>query len=303
MTELFHYFIANWPKILWLTWQHIDDRRRRGRPGDHHRAFLSASPPHRTAASPASVLYTASIIMTIPSMALFGVLIPILALINRGIGYVPAVIAIFLYSQLPIISNTYAAFRSIDPALREAAQGMGMTRLQRLRLVEAPLVVPVIIAGVRTAIVLNIGIAAIAAYIGAGGLGLLIRSGITQTDTRQILAGAIAVSVLALVIGSAVRAAAAAAHVARPRPRMIQIEKLSKEYVQDGRRVVAARRHRSRSSARRDLRASRAVGLRQDDDAQDHQSPGRLPPAGGCSSTARTRASSTRSRCAGRSAT
>jgi osmoprotectant transport system permease protein len=144
-------------------------------------------------------LYTASIIMTIPSMALFGVLIPILALINRGIGYVPAVIAVFLYSQLPIISNTYAAFRSIDPALREAAQGMGMTRMQRLWMVEAPLVLPVIIAGVRTAIVLNIGIAAIAAYIGAGGLGLLIRSGITQTDTRQILAGAIAVSVLALV--------------------------------------------------------------------------------------------------------
>ena len=74
-----------------------------------------------------------------------------------------------------------------------------MTRMQRLWLVEAPMVVPVIIAGVRTAIVLNIGIAAIAAYIGAGGLGLLIRSGITQTDTRQILAGAIAVSVLALV--------------------------------------------------------------------------------------------------------
>ena len=137
--------------------------------------------------------------MTIPSMALFGVLIPILSLINRGIGYVPAVIALFLYSQLPIISNTYAAFRSIDPAQREAARGMGMTRKQRLWMVEAPLALPVILAGVRTAIVLNIGIAAIAAYIGAGGLGLLIRTGITQTDTRQILAGAIAVSVLALV--------------------------------------------------------------------------------------------------------
>ena len=151
----------------------------------------------------------------------------------------PAVIAVFLYSQLPIISNTYAAFRSIDPAQREAAHGMGMTRMQRLWLVEAPMVLPVIIAGVRTAIVLNIGIAAIAAYIGAGGLGLLIRSGITQTDTRQILAGAIAVSLLALALGSPVRPPAAAAHFARPRPRMIQIEKLSKEFVQDGRRVVA----------------------------------------------------------------
>jgi osmoprotectant transport system permease protein len=196
--ELVHYITGSWQKILWLTWQHVTIV------GVAVGLAIITGIPIGIAAAQnrriASVaLYTASIIMTIPSMALFGVLIPILALINRGIGYVPAVIAVFLYSQLPIISNTYAAFRSIDPALREAAQGMGMTRMQRLRLVEAPLVLPVIIAGVRTAIVLNIGIAAIAAYIGAGGLGLLIRSGITQTDTRQILAGAIAVSVLALV--------------------------------------------------------------------------------------------------------
>ena len=198
MIELFHYFTGNWAKILWLTWQHITIVSVAvglaivtGIP-----LGIAASQNRRLASV---VLYTASIIMTIPSMALFGVLIPILSLINRGIGYVPAVIALFLYSQLPIISNTYAAFRSIDPAQREAARGMGMTRKQRLWMVEAPLALPVILAGVRTAIVLNIGIAAIAAYIGAGGLGLLIRTGITQTDTRQILAGAIAVSVLALV--------------------------------------------------------------------------------------------------------
>jgi osmoprotectant transport system permease protein len=198
LTELFHYVTGNWPKILWLTWQHITIV------GVAVGLAIVTGIPLGVAAAQnrrlaSVVLYTASIIMTIPSMALFGVLIPILSLINRGIGYVPAVIAVFLYSQLPIISNTYAAFRSIDPAQREAAQGMGMTRKQRLWLVEAPLVLPVIIAGVRTAIVLNIGIAAIAAYIGAGGLGLLIRSGITQTDTRQILAGAIAVSLLALL--------------------------------------------------------------------------------------------------------
>ena len=198
MIELFHYIVGNWPKILWLTWQHITIV------GVAVGLAIITGIPLGVAAAQnrrlaSVVLYTASIIMTIPSMALFGVLIPILALVNRGIGYVPAVIAVFLYSQLPIISNTYAAFRSIDPAQREAAEGMGMTRMQRLRLVEGPMVVPVIIAGVRTAIVLNIGIAAIAAYIGAGGLGLLIRSGITQTDTRQILAGAIAVSLLALL--------------------------------------------------------------------------------------------------------
>ena len=198
MAELFHYFAGNWPKILWLTWQHITIV------GVAVGLAIITGIPLGVAAAQnrrlaSVVLYTASIIMTIPSMALFGVLIPILSLINRGIGYVPAVIALFLYSQLPIISNTYAAFRSIDPAQREAARGMGMTRKQRLWMVEAPLALPVILAGVRTAIVLNIGIAAIAAYIGAGGLGLLIRTGITQTDTRQILAGAIAVSVLALV--------------------------------------------------------------------------------------------------------
>jgi len=198
LAELFNYFTGNWPKILWLTWQHITIV------GVAVGLAIITGIPLGIAASQSRrlasvVLYTASIIMTIPSMALFGVLIPILSLINQGIGYVPAVIALFLYSQLPIISNTYAAFRSIDPAQREAARGMGMTRKQRLWMVEAPLALPVILAGVRTAIVLNIGIAAIAAYIGAGGLGLLIRTGITQTDTRQILAGAIAVSVLALV--------------------------------------------------------------------------------------------------------
>jgi len=198
LAELFNYFTGNWPKTLWLTWQHITIV------GVAVGLAIITGIPLGIAASQSRrlasvVLYTASIIMTIPSMALFGVLIPILSLINQGIGYVPAVIALFLYSQLPIISNTYAAFRSIDPAQREAARGMGMTRKQRLWMVEAPLALPVILAGVRTAIVLNIGIAAIAAYIGAGGLGLLIRTGITQTDTRQILAGAIAVSVLALV--------------------------------------------------------------------------------------------------------
>ena len=144
------------------------------------------------------VLYVASIIMTIPSIAMFGVMIPVLSLINQGIGYLPAVIAVFLYSQLPIIRNTYTAIRSVDPALREAARGMGMTSWQRLYRVEIPIALPIIMAGIRIAVVINIGIAAIAAYIGAGGLGMLIRSGITQTDPRQLIAGALAVSVLAI---------------------------------------------------------------------------------------------------------
>ncbi|NVF13784.1 ABC transporter permease [Vreelandella maris] len=147
-----------------------------------------------------SVLYLASIIVTIPSIALFGIMIPVLSLIGHGIGYVPAVIAVLLYSQLPIIRNTYTAINNVNPALREAARGIGMSPNQRLRLVEIPLAIPVIMAGVRTAVVLNIGVMAIAAYIGAGGLGTFISRGISQSDPRQLIVGAIAVSLLAIIV-------------------------------------------------------------------------------------------------------
>lgn len=145
------------------------------------------------------VLYVASIIITIPSIALFGIMIPVLSLIGQGIGYLPAVIAVLLYSQLPIIRNTYTAINNVDPALREAARGIGMTNMQRLRMVEIPLAVPVIMAGVRTAVVMNIGVMAIATYIGAGGLGTFIARGISQSDSRQLIVGALAVSLLAIV--------------------------------------------------------------------------------------------------------
>lgn len=145
------------------------------------------------------VLYTGAIVMTIPSIALFGLMIPLLSPIGYGIGYVPAVIAVLLYSQLPIIRNTYTAIKNVDPALREAARGMGMTPRQRLWQLEIPLAIPVIMAGVRSAAVLNIGIMAIATYIGAGGLGIFISRGISQTDPRQLITGALAVSLLAIV--------------------------------------------------------------------------------------------------------
>lgn len=146
-----------------------------------------------------AVLYVASIIITIPSIALFGLMIPVLSLIGQGIGYLPAVIAVLLYSQLPIIRNTYTAINNVDPALREAARGVGMNPIQRLKMVEIPLAIPVIMAGVRTAVVMNIGVMAIASYIGAGGLGVFISRGISQSDPRQLIVGAIAVSVLAII--------------------------------------------------------------------------------------------------------
>lgn len=146
------------------------------------------------------VLGAATAILTIPSIALFGLLIPALAPFGHGIGYVPAVIAVLLYSLLPIIRNTHTAINGIDPNLREAANGIGLHSWQRLLWIELPLSVPLVMAGIRVAVVSNIGVAAIAAYIGAGGLGTLISRGISQSDPRQLITGAIAISLLAILM-------------------------------------------------------------------------------------------------------
>ena len=146
-----------------------------------------------------TVLYIASIIMTIPSLALFGLLMPLLAAMGfSSIGFLPAVIALILYGQLPILRNTYTAIREVDPAMIEAGRGMGMTPGQILLRIKLPLAVPVIMAGLRNAIVINIGIAAIAALIGAGGLGRAIFRGIRNARMDLIIVGAISVSILAL---------------------------------------------------------------------------------------------------------
>ncbi|MFQ6117019.1 MAG: ABC transporter permease [Candidatus Bipolaricaulia bacterium] len=145
------------------------------------------------------VLYLAGIIMTIPSLALFGLLMPLLATMGfSSIGFLPAVIALILYGQLPILRNTYTAIREVDPAMIEAGRGMGMTPSQILLKVKLPLAVPVIMAGLRNAIVINIGIAAIAALIGAGGLGAPIFRGIRNARMDLIILGAVSVSILAL---------------------------------------------------------------------------------------------------------
>jgi osmoprotectant transport system permease protein len=125
-------------------------------------------------------------------------MIPILSIINQGIGFLPAFIALVLYSQLPIIRNTYIAIKNVDANIRDAAMGMGMTTWERLYKVEIPMALPVIMAGIRMAVVLTIGIGAIAAYIGAGGLGEYIARGISTSYTTMVQAGAIAVSILAI---------------------------------------------------------------------------------------------------------
>ncbi|WP_212508648.1 ABC transporter permease [Litoribacterium kuwaitense] len=146
-----------------------------------------------------TVIQITSVIMTIPSIALFGIMIPILSTIGQGIGFVPALIALVLYSQLPIVRNTYVAISNVDPNIKDAAIGIGMTPMQRLLKVEIPNAMPLIMAGVRQATVLNIGIGAIAAYIGSGGLGSLINQGIVRSNTNLILAGAVFVSILAII--------------------------------------------------------------------------------------------------------
>lgn len=146
------------------------------------------------------VIRIANIFMTIPSIALFGLMIPVLSLVNQGLGKVPAVVALVLYSQLPIIRNTYTAIRNVPPAVVDAGRGMGMSRWRLLVEVQLPIAVPVILAGLRTAAVMNIGIAAIATYVGAGGLGVLIQQGIDRAYEQMILSGAILVSILAILV-------------------------------------------------------------------------------------------------------
>ncbi|MBN1830139.1 MAG: ABC transporter permease [Deltaproteobacteria bacterium] len=148
----------------------------------------------------ARILNFANILMTIPSIALFGIMLPVLSLVNLGLGKVPAVIALVLYSQLPIIRNTYTAIKNVPHAIVDAAKGMGMNKWELLREVEIPLATPVIIAGLRTAAVMNIGIAAIATYIGSGGLGVYIQQGIDRVYPEMILSGAILVSLLAIIV-------------------------------------------------------------------------------------------------------
>lgn len=146
------------------------------------------------------VLLVANILQTIPNIALFGLMIPILSLINQGIGALPATVALVLYAQLPIIRNTSVALRGVPRATLDAARGMGMTERQILLHVALPLAAPGIISGIRVAATMSIGVAAVAAYIGAGGLGLFIARGIATTWDTMTIAGAAGVALLALIV-------------------------------------------------------------------------------------------------------
>lgn len=140
------------------------------------------------------VLGFTGVLQTIPSIALLGFLIPL-----AGIGAKPAIIALLLYALLPIVRNTYTGIMGVNATVVEAATAMGMTPIQVLRRVQLPLAMPVIFAGIRTATVINVGVATLAAYIAAGGLGEFIFGGIALNNTNMILAGAIPAALLAIV--------------------------------------------------------------------------------------------------------
>lgn len=142
-----------------------------------------------------SVLGIAGILQTIPSIALLGFMIPVF-----GIGAAPAIVALLIYALLPIIRNTYTGLKGVDPAVIEAAKAMGMNKKQMLFKVELPLAMPVLIAGIRTAAVINVGVATLASFVAAGGLGEFIFGGISLNNTNMILAGAIPAALLAIVL-------------------------------------------------------------------------------------------------------
>lgn len=197
--DTLHYIMNNWHTLMTLTWQHtwlvlvaVGFAIIVGVPlGILIVRFKWLATP---------VLGIATIVLTIPTIALFGLMIPLFSMIGQGIGALPAITAVFLYSLLPIVRNTHTALENLSPGLREAGRGIGMTFWQRLRWVEIPMALPVIFGGIRTAVVMNVGVMAIAAVIGAGGLGLQLLDGISGSDVRMLIAGALMICLLAIVL-------------------------------------------------------------------------------------------------------
>ena len=191
---------SNWPELLTLTREHM-------------MLVLVSTGLAVAIGLPLGILLTrfkslrtpvlgfANVMQTVPSLALFGLLIPISFF---GIGARTAIVALALYALLPVIRNTVTGILGIEPKIREAATAMGMTGWQQLRMVELPLAMPVILTGIRVAVVISVGVATVAAAVGAGGLGTYIFRGLRQNDNNLLLAGAIASALLALVCDFAI---------------------------------------------------------------------------------------------------
>lgn len=194
------YSAENWPEILRLTALHVGIVALSVMVAIAIALPLGILVTRRDWRSHASaVLAVANVFQTVPSLAVIGLASALLAVVSLGIGWWPAITALVLYSILPVLSNTIAGLEGADRAILQAAAGMGLSEGQILRKVELPLALPVISAGVRTALVINIGTAALAAAIGADCLGTLIFQGIATGNITILLAGAIPTALLAIL--------------------------------------------------------------------------------------------------------
>lgn len=194
MSEFFQYVGNNSGQVLSLLWEHIYltifsvfVATVIGVPLG---IFISKN---KNLAKP--IIGFANVMQAIPSLALLGFLIPFI-----GIGSTPAIVMVVLYSLLPIIKNTYTGLANIDKDILEAAKGIGLTSRQTMTKIQLPLAMPVIMAGIRISAVTAVGLMTIAAFVGAGGLGYLVFSGVSSVDNNMILAGAIPACILALII-------------------------------------------------------------------------------------------------------
>lgn len=193
LEEIFVLYADRWRFFLNLTWEHIEISAI---------AIVAAALTglglgigiSRYRKSAGYVLGLTNFIYTIPSIALFGFLIPL-----SGIGNTTAIIALAIYALLPMVRNTYTGITGIDPEIIEAARGMGSTPFQILRKIQLPLAFPVILSGVRNMVVMTIALAGIAAFIGAGGLGVAIYRGITTNNAALTVAGSLLIALLALL--------------------------------------------------------------------------------------------------------
>ncbi|UZJ80009.1 ABC transporter permease [Fictibacillus sp. KU28468] len=194
METLISFLNSNWTELLFKTWEHFYISLIAVILG-----ILVAVPLGicltRIPGIAGFVMGLVGVIQTLPSLAILAFFIPLL-----GVGKIPAVIALFFYSVLPILRNTYTGVKGLDKNLLEAGHGMGMTGWERILYVEIPLAIPIIMAGIRVSTVYLIGWATLASFIGAGGLGDYIFSGLNLYQPEFIIAGAVPVTLLALLV-------------------------------------------------------------------------------------------------------
>ncbi|MGG3942207.1 ABC transporter permease [Peribacillus psychrosaccharolyticus] len=194
MNTMYEFLQTNWEEILHKAWEHLYISLTAVLFGILVAVPLGILLSRMKKGAPL-IIGMANIIQTLPSLAVLAFFIPLL-----GVGKTPAIVALFFYSVLPILRNTYTGIQSVNPNLLESGRGIGMTAWERMFLVEFPLALPIIMAGIRTASVYLIGWATLASFIGGGGLGDYIFIGLNLYQTEYIIAGAIPVIIMAILV-------------------------------------------------------------------------------------------------------